>query len=135
MYPQGNPYSQYRATAIATANPEKLLLMLYDGLLSSLRQARQALDSGEIQAAHRLLIKGQDIVSELNRTLNRDYEISGSLSRLYDYLYRRLVEANLKKDPAALDEVLELISGLRAAWAEAMECLYSHKTAVSGSGR
>lgn len=126
-----NPYSQYRATAVATASPEKLLLMLYDGLLLSLRKGKQGIEQGEIQTAHNSLVKSQEIISELSRTLKPEFEISENLCQLYDYMNRRLIAANIKKDPGIVDEVLGLAGELRSAWAEAARHLPRSKPSVS----
>jgi flagellar protein FliS len=135
MSSQMNAYNQYRTTAISTASPEKLLLMLYDGLTLSLKQAKLEIDRGDVQAIHNSLIKGQNIISELICTLNSDYEISANLSQLYDYMKWRLIAANLKKDSAIIDEVLGLVSELRSVWAKAMNQLTTVKATASGSVR
>jgi flagellar protein FliS len=114
-----NAYNQYRTIAVTTASPEKLLLMLYDGLVIDLKQAKQAIEQRDPATAHTYLIKGQDIITELMRTLNMKYEVSANLYRLYDYLRRRLIRANVKKDAAIIEEVLKIVTGLRATWAAA----------------
>lgn len=114
-----NAYNQYHVTAVATANPEKLLLMLYDGLLLDLKQAKRALEDNDLSNAHSFLIKGQNIITELMSTLRMEYEISLNLYRLYDYLRRRLITANVKKDPNIIEEVLGMAGELRAVWAAA----------------
>jgi flagellar protein FliS len=114
-----NAYNQYKTTSVQTADPGKLLLMLYDGLLLSLRKGKQAVEAGKLKEAHQNLIKAQDIVSELMSTLKMEYEISQNLFQLYDYWKRRLVEANVKKDTQIIDEVLSLVRELRAVWAQA----------------
>ncbi len=120
MYsPAMNAYNQYKTTSVQTADPGKLLLMLYDGLLLSLRKGKQAVEAGKLKEAHQNLIKAQDIVSELMSTLKMEYEISQNLFQLYDYWKRRLVEANVKKDTQIIDEVLSLVRELRAVWAQA----------------
>jgi len=114
-----NAYNQYRTTAIATARPEKLLLMLYDGLALDLKQARRALEQKDPASAHGWLVKGQNIITELMSTLKMEYEISLDIYRLYDYLRRRLITANIKKEPEIIEEVLNIVEELRAAWATA----------------
>ncbi|MBX6395056.1 MAG: flagellar export chaperone FliS [Alicyclobacillaceae bacterium] len=112
-------YAAYRATAVQTAGPDRLLLMLYDGLIQFLQGAREALIAKRWEDAHRHLVRSQDIVRELMVTLNRDYDISKSLMALYDYYHRRLVEANVKKQVEPVDEVLGHVRELREAWAQA----------------
>ncbi len=111
-----NAYHQYRTTSIATARPEKLLIMLYDGLVLDLKQARQALEQKDPAGAHGWLVKGQNIITELMGTLKMEYEISPDLYRLYDYLRRRLITANIRKEQEIIDEVLNMVEELRAAW-------------------
>lgn len=114
-----NPYNQYRQQQVTTASPDKLLLMLYDGALRFCRQAQKALGDENMNEAHTFLTKAQKIIEELMVTLNMDYEIAHNLYSLYDYLYRRLVEANLKKDLAIIEEVVGFLTELRQAFAEA----------------
>ncbi len=117
MYSTGvNAYNQYRTTAVQTARPGKLLLMLYDGLILSLKQARQCIEQGILSEAHHHLIKAQEIITELMCTLNMDYEISANLYQLYDYFKRRLIQANIRKDARVIDEVLSFVTELRDTW-------------------
>ncbi len=114
-------YNQYRRVAVSTARGEKLLLMLYDGLILDLKQAKQAIGQKDPATAHTYLMKSQEIILELMRTLRMEYEISAKLFSLYDYLRRRLAMANTRKDAAVIEEVLKIVTGLRAAWAAAAE--------------
>ena len=107
--------------AVTTARPEKLLLMLYDGLVINLIKAKQAIERHDPATAHTYLMKGQDIITQLMATLKMDYEISANLYRLYDYLRRRLIAANVRKDAAIIEEILGIATGLRASWAAAAE--------------
>lgn len=116
-----NPYNQYRMTSLQTANPGKLLLMLYDGLVVCLKQAKQAVEEKKMDQAHTSLIKSQDIITELMNTLNMDYDISESLYKLYDYQRQQLIEANIKKDAEIIGQVLKFVSDLRQTWAQAVE--------------
>ena len=114
-------YSQYRKTSVKTTPPTKLLLMLYDGALNSLRSAAKAVDEKDMNIVHDQLIKVQDIVIELMATLNMDYDISHQLYALYDYMYRRLVEANTAKDKAIIEEIYQFLSELRDTFAQAAD--------------
>lgn len=114
-------YNQYRKTTVETMTPTKLLLMLYDGALNSLRCAAKAVDEKDMNIAHSQLVKAQDIVAELMATLNMEYDISHQLLALYDYLYRRLVEANTTKDKAIIEEVYQFLSELRDTFAQAAD--------------
>jgi len=112
-------YDQYRKTTVETLSPAKLLLMLYDGALNSLRNAQKAIEEKDISQAHIQLIKAQDIIAELMATLNMEVPISRQLYALYDYIQRRLIEANINKDIAIIDEAYQFISELRDAFAQA----------------
>ncbi|MEN6390258.1 MAG: flagellar export chaperone FliS [Syntrophomonas sp.] len=118
-----NVYDQYRRTRVETLTPGKLLLMLYDGALNNIKNAREAIAARDIARAHQHIIKTQDIVVELMATLNMDYAVSANLYRLYDYLHNRLVQSNINKDPAILDEVEAMMSELRQTWEEAIKNL------------
>ncbi|NLB17461.1 MAG: flagellar export chaperone FliS [Syntrophomonadaceae bacterium] len=113
-------YASYKNAAIETTSPGKLLLLLYDAAICNLEEAVINIGDKDIAAAHHRLIKGQDIVLEFICTLNMDYEISHKLKDLYDYMYRRLVEANVKKDVEIIEEVRGLLGELRDTWRDAV---------------
>ena len=115
----------YRTNAVLTASPGQLVLMLYDGALKALALAREGFDCPEddprrIEAINRQLLKAQAILSELQGGLNLEAggEFARTMSRLYDYHNRRLLEANLRKQVAPVIEVERLVRDLRDAWAE-----------------
>ena len=115
-----NPYQRYLDTTAETATPLDLVLMLYQGVLRFTGQAIQAVDRHDIQEAHRSLVRAQDIVSELAASLNREEggATAENLLALYDYSYRRLVDANVRKDAAPAEEVAQLFRDLLPAWQE-----------------
>ncbi|MCL6636640.1 MAG: flagellar export chaperone FliS [Alicyclobacillus sp.] len=128
-------YAAYRQTSIQTAGPDKLLLMLFDGLLTALERARVAIQANRPAEAHQQLVKAQDIVREgLAGCLDMQYEISRSLLSLYEYCHRRLVEANLRKDAAAVEEVARYMHGLRQAFAAAAEQVRQGQNASPAAG-
>jgi len=116
-----NPYDKYKTNAVNTAPKEDLTLMLYEGALKFCNQALIALESKDAVKANGLIIKVQNIIREFQITLDHKYEISAQLDILYDYLYRRLIEANIKKDAEILTEVRDHIRGLRDTWREAVK--------------
>lgn len=118
-----NPYQQYQQTQVETATPEKLTLMLYDGGIKFLNLAKQALEARELAAVNNYLIRAQNIVLELQASINHEAggEIAANLSLLYDYMYRQLLQANIRKDVALIDEVLGMFRELRETWAQAIE--------------
>lgn len=114
-------YSAYKAVSISNSKPEDLVMMLYTGLVRFIMQAQKAIENNEIEKAHESIVRAQDIIAELEASLNMDYEISHKMLLLYDYMYRRLVEANVKKDRAILDEVLKFAVEFRDTWSQAMK--------------
>jgi flagellar protein FliS len=117
-----NPYQQYRKTQAETARPQDLVLMLYDGAVKNLNLSKSHMSEGNIEKAHEHLVKAQDIVLELSSSINSDAgEIALQLGLLYDYLYRRLMEANTKKDMVIVDEVVGFLKDLRQTWASAIQ--------------
>lgn len=95
--------------------------MLYNGALKFIGKAKIFIEQKNIQKANESLIRAQDIIRELNITLNMDYEVSQNLRSLYTYIIERLVDANISKDIKVLDEVGEMITELRDTWKEAMK--------------
>lgn len=123
-----NPYlKQYQKSQIETATPEKILIMLYDGAIQFLNIARNEMASEEqplnIQKIHNNIVSAQKIITEFKCTLNLEIggEMAQNLYDLYTYLYNRLVEANVKKNVSAIDEVLGHLKDLRNTWQQAIE--------------
>lgn len=114
-------FSAYQANSVANAKPEELTLMLYNGLIRFIMQAQKGIEEKDIQKAHDNIIKAENILLEFEATLDNQYEISHNLFLLYDYMYRRLVDANLKKDTEILAEVLKFATELRDTWVQAMK--------------
>jgi len=117
--PQAHPYHAYQATNVQTADQMHLILMLYDGAIRFLKKGRGKIYVGDMEGAHNYLVRGRDIVSELLATLRPEKagQVGENLKRLYVYAFNRLVEANLRKDAAAVDEVIHILSVLREGWA------------------
>jgi flagellar protein FliS len=109
-------YEQYRQTAIQTAPPEQLIVMLYDGAIRSLEQAKLALQAGKDPAE--AIAKAQDIFAELATSLNLSAgDIAGNLTQLYDFWIRRLFQAQIHRESTMVDEVATMVRDLREAWA------------------
>jgi len=108
-------------TGVASADPHKLILMLYDGALAAICAARLAINRSEIPAKGAAISKAIAIVDGgLKASL--DVEAGGALAKrladLYDYMISRLLAANLHNDTTLLDEVAHLLEELRSAWAQ-----------------
>ena len=106
-------------TAVESASPHKLILMLYDGLLKQLRLGNAHMSRGELGKKATCLSKALSILDQGLR-LNLDREAGGDIANqlhaLYEYCERRILHANLRNDAAAVDEVIRLIEPLRTAW-------------------
>ncbi|MCY8073024.1 flagellar export chaperone FliS [Bacillus inaquosorum] len=126
-----NPYTAYQQNSVNTATPGELTLMLYNGCLKFIRLASQAIENDDMERKNENLIKAQNIIQELNFTLNRNIELSGSMGAMYDYMYRRLVQANIKNDMSMLAEVEGYVTDFRDAWKQAMQ---SERKDRHGSG-
>ncbi|UNO48797.1 MULTISPECIES: flagellar export chaperone FliS [Alicyclobacillus] len=112
----------YKSTAVQTSN-EKLVVMLYDGWLSALEIAKDAIEAGDLARAHTQLVKAQNIVNELNNTLDMQYEVSKQLRQLYEFFLRQLVEANVQKSVQPIVEQYPIVKGLRDTWEQAIKQL------------
>ena len=115
-----NPYGSYANNKILTASKEELTLMLYDGALKFCNQAIVALEAKNIEKTAELIARVQDIIREFQITLDMQYPISQELADIYEYIHGRLVEARTHKKIEILNEVRDLIRGLRDTWKEAM---------------
>jgi flagellar protein FliS len=118
---QNNPYEQYKENTVFTASPEELTLMLYNGLVKNILIAQNAVLNKDIQKSHNHIIKAQDIIYEFICTLDMKYEVATGMASMYDYMIRRLNEANIKKDSVILEEVLGFAKELRDTWSQAMK--------------
>lgn len=126
-----NAYEQYRQGAVTTATPEGLTLMLYEGLIRFIKQGKLFIEQNKSEQAHLSIIRAQDILTELNTTLNLDYGISEQLRSLYLFMFDLLLEANIKKDENILEQVLPFAEELRDTWKEAVRIVREEtKTAV-----
>jgi len=115
-----NPYQSYQQNSVMTASPQELTLMLYNGCLKFIRLAKKAMTEKKFEEKNKNMIKAQNIVQELHVTLNPEMEISKSMGQLYEYMYNRLIEANLKNDLETLEEVEGYVVEFRDAWKQAM---------------
>lgn len=116
-----NPYAKIKQNSIMTASPQELTLMLYDGAVKFGNQAMMAIEKNDMEAAHNFIIRVQDIIAEFQATLDMEIEIAHNLDLLYDYIYRKLVEANLTKEIEPLSEAIDFIRELRNTWKQAIQ--------------
>lgn len=114
-------YTQYNNSKILTASPAELTLMLYDGAIKFCNIAIQAVEQKDIEKAHNNITRTQRIVDYFRQTLDMKYPVSQDFDRVYSYLSRRLVEANVKKDKEILEEVNQHLHSMRDTWREVMQ--------------
>jgi len=113
-------YQQYQQNSINTASPEELTLMLYNGAIKFMNLGKHHIENKNIEQANNAIKRAQDIIHELNNTLDMNYEISHNLRSIYTFVLEKLIDANIKKDVKFLDETLPLIEEIRDTWKEAM---------------
>ena len=115
-----NAYAQYKNSKILTASPAELTLMLYEGAIKFCNIAITAIEQKDIEKAHINIVKTQRIIEHFRLTLDMKYPVAQDFDRVYEYLARRLVQANVKKDKEILEEILEHLHSMRDTWKEVM---------------
>ncbi|OAN16726.1 flagellar export chaperone FliS [Photobacterium jeanii] len=120
MNPEGlGAYQQSQNHAqAASASPHRLIQMLLEGLLDNLSRARGYMERGQIADKGMTITKCLDILNGLSSVLDEQKggDVTQELFRLYDYCGRRLFEANIQNDVAAIDEVSHLIREILEGW-------------------
>lgn len=116
-----NAAAAYKDNRILTATPAELTLMLYEGAIKFCNIALMAMGKGDIPKANNNIIKAEKIIAEFMATLDFNYPVANDFNLIYDYIYRRLIEANIKKDEEILTEALEYIREMRDLWKEVMK--------------
>ena len=115
-----NPFGAYLESKVLSASPLELVSLAYEGAIEAIRRARVCLLEKRIHDRSRAITKAQLILAELQRSLdfNRGGDLSLQLSRLYDYMQRRLIEANFQQAEAPLAEVENLLETVLESWRE-----------------
>ena len=113
-------YAHYNNSKVLTASPAELTLMLYEGAIKFCNIAIMAIEQKNVPKAHTNIVKTQKIIDYLRQTLDMNYPVAQDFENIYVYLSRRLVEANLKKDKEALEEVNGHLRSVRDTWKEVM---------------
>ena len=115
-----NAYAQYKNSKVLTASPAELTLMLYEGAIKFCNIAITAIEQKEVEKAHVSIRKAQKIIEHLRVTLDMKYPVAKDFDNMYQYIDRRLLEANISKDPEILKEVLTHLHAIRDTWKEVM---------------
>ena len=113
-----NPVQVYEETGVTTQNNGRLVVMMYEGAIKFLKQALAAIETGDFEAKGRNVNKAKDIIFELNTVLDMEAggEISQNLRKLYNFMWQRLGQANVKFDSSEIDEVISLLEELNRGW-------------------
>lgn len=126
MFHQGsNPISSYQKVeqdiAVESANPHQLVLLLFQGAERAIALARVHMEAGNLAEKGTSISKAIDIINlglKASLDIEAGGEIAQNLAALYDYMVRRLINANIKNQVATLDEVAGLLGEISSAWAE-----------------
>lgn len=115
--------NHYINARVQTSSPGELTLMLYNGCILFIKHGIVCLEKQDIEGKHVNFQKAQNIIDELQSTLNMQYEISHNLSSLYTFLQSKLFEANTKLDVDSAKYCVSMLTELRDTWEEALKSL------------
>jgi|TARA_B110000908_G_C9967705_1_gene319749 flagellar protein FliS len=124
MYSKKAALAQYKKidseSAVNGASPHRLIQMLMTGALDRLAQAKSAFENNNIEQKGVLLGKSISIIAGLQGSLDEEKgkDLTGNLDKLYDYMQRRLLEANMKNDMSIVEEVMSLLLKVKSSWDE-----------------
>ena len=116
-----SPIQKYQQSSVQTSSPGQLILMLYDGAIRFVKLGIAGVEEKDIVKANNSFIRAQSIINELMISLNMSVPIASTLFGIYEYMNRRLIEANIKKNKAPAEEVLGYLTELRAAWSQIVQ--------------
>ena len=122
-----SPLQSYKTISLETAPPGQLVLMLFDGAIKFLERAMLGFDIEDPlemnETVHNNITRAQDIINELNSTLNMDQggEVAVVLRDLYVYLDKRLFESNIRKESQGVQEVIDRLSTVQEGWSKMLE--------------
>ena len=137
MNPQAAQQAQnYLRTRVLTATPEQLQMMLFDGAIRFCEQGKAALEKKDFDASYTSISKAQKIVLELNASLKHDVspDLCGKLAAIYNYTYRKLLEANVGHELEPMGEAIRMLRYQRETWALLMDQLGKSKAATAAKG-
>ena len=124
MAANGSGYSAYKQVDVETASQGKLIVLLFNGAIQRSEEARRLImaEPMDVSAIHNNLVRAQDIVSELRSALDLSMgDVAKNLDRSYEYFHHLLVQANINKDSALIEECVELMTVLRDTWEEVFQ--------------
>lgn len=116
-----NPYQTYKQNTVVQSTPGELTLMLYNGCLKFLNQAKKGIETNDIEVKNTNIQKAQNILRELMVTLDLSQPVSKTMLPLYEYMVHLLVEANIHNDVAKIDEVMGYATEFRDTWKQVIQ--------------
>src|SRR4030095_14666978 len=124
--------NQYLRTKVLTATPEQLQMMLFDGALRFCEQARAEIAEKNFEQSYNLISRVQKILLELSCSLKHDVapDLCGKLAALYNYAYRKLIEANVRHDVSSLEAAIGILKYQRETWSMLLDQLGRQKAAA-----
>ena len=113
-----NGVETYEETAVTTQDRGRLVVLLYESAIKYLRQAIESIEVGDSERKGQLICKAQDIIFELNAVLDMDAggEIAQNLRKLYNFMWQRLGQANVRCETQIVHEVVDLMAELNEGW-------------------
>ncbi len=113
-----NPAAIYRQNAVTTQSPSQIVVLLYEGALRFMKQARREMRNQNYAARSVSLGRAQEIIFELNASLNMQAgaDIAGNLRSLYTFVWTRLNEVNARNDAVLLERLIRIFEDLAGAW-------------------
>lgn len=122
-----NPYAkyikQYQTSNITTATPEKLMILLFDGAIQFLQKAKTAIAENDLKGRSENIDGARKIIREFMRTIDLENgnDVSKQLFKLYNRMAMNLIKANVQRNSALIDEVIEDLSNIRWGFQKAIE--------------
>ncbi len=129
-----DPLKAYKSVKTQTTSPQQAIVMAYDGIINFLNLAKTKMQERDFYMTNEYIFKARRLLSELTLALNDEAgELADNFRALYNYCYNRTIEANLRKNPEIIDEVVQLISPLADAWHDAVERINQEIFAQEGA--
>ncbi|MCF8025537.1 MAG: flagellar export chaperone FliS [Desulfobacteraceae bacterium] len=119
-----NPYmNHYQQNQVKTASPEQILILLYEGAIRFLKQAKMAMEEGDRVTRLEKISRALAIITELSNTLDfeKGGEVAENLDALYAFITRELTRSNMENDPAPVETAIGILTELHEAWCQAAE--------------
>lgn len=109
-------YKNYMAQSVASMTPGEQIVLLFRHAAGKIAKAIQCIEKKDVNGAHNAIVSAKNIYAYLSDSLDLRYEISMNLFSLYEYAQDRLTEANIRKDPAILEQVLKMTRSFCETW-------------------